>query len=184
MHGHGETDLEVAGGALRGRAADGSWFAAHLPFDEAYDGPADVARFAAAVTVPRRWGIVLVRKGGFAVARLEGERVVASKVGRRHVQGKTKAGGQSQQRFARRRANQSRAAMSAAADHAVRILEEATVVVTGGDRSAIEEVLADGRLRTVRPVSRWLAVPDPRRDVLERAVIDAQAVAVVVENAP
>ena len=45
-----------------------------------------------------------------------------SKVGQRHVQGRTKAGGQSQQRFARRRDNQARAAYEAAAEHAARIL--------------------------------------------------------------
>ena len=62
---------------------------------------------------PRDWGVLLVRKGGFAVARLAGSEVVASKVGQRHVQGRTKAGGQSQQRFARRRENQARVASRA-----------------------------------------------------------------------
>ena len=70
------------------------------------------------------WGVLLVRKGGFAVARLAAERLVESKVGQRHVQGRTKAGGQSQQRFARRRDNQARQAYEAAADHAARILGE------------------------------------------------------------
>ena len=96
---------------------------------------------------PDDWGVLLVRKGGFAVARLAGERVVESKVGQRHVQGRTKAGGQSQQRFARRRDNQARQAYEAAADHAVRILgQRPLVVVAGGDRAAVDEVLADPRL--------------------------------------
>ena len=68
--------------------------------------------------------MLLVRKGGFAVARLAGDRIVESKVGQRHVQGRTKAGGQSQQRFARRRDNQARQAYEAAAEHAARILGE------------------------------------------------------------
>ena len=101
-----------------------STFHARLPFDATYDGPADAAAFAGAVTLPADWGLLLVRKGGFAVARLAGERLVDSKVGQRHVQGRTKAGGQSQQRFARRRGNQARQAYEAAADHAARLLGE------------------------------------------------------------
>jgi hypothetical protein len=125
-----------------------------------------------------------VRKGGFAVARLAGERIVESKVGQRHVQGRTKAGGQSQQRFARRRDNQARQAYEAAAEHAVRILGPGPLtVVAGGDRAAVDEVLSDPRLRGVAVVEPWLPVPDPRRGVLEQAVRDACAVRVEVVNA-
>jgi hypothetical protein len=127
--------------------------------------------------------VLLVRKGGFAVARLRGGDLVEHKIGQRHVQGRTKAGGQSQQRFARRRDNQARQAYEAAADHAARILgERALPLVTGGDHGAVDEVLADARLRQVTVVGPWLAVPDPRRGVLDRAVEDAQAVAVEVVN--
>ena len=73
-----------------------------------------------------------MRKGGFAVARLEHGRLADSKVGQRHVQGRTKAGGQSQQRFARRRDNQARAAYEAAADHCARILGGALALVVTG----------------------------------------------------
>ena len=146
-HGGGPGIVTEAGGIF-GMAQDGSTFHARLPFDVQYDGPADAAAFAAAMKVPTDWGLLLVRKGGFAVARLAGERLVDSKVGQRHVQGRTKAGGQSQQRFARRRDNQARQAYEAAADHAARLLGEgAPHVVTGGDHAAVEEVLADPRLR-------------------------------------
>ena len=47
---------------------------------------------------------------------------IASKVGSGYVQGRTKAGGWSQQRFARRRANQAHALWNDAADVAARIL--------------------------------------------------------------
>jgi hypothetical protein len=128
--------------------------------------------------------VLLVRKGGFAVARLEGLRMVECKVGQRHVQGRTKAGGQSQQRFARRRDNQARQAYEAAADHAARILGGlGGPVVTGGDRTAVDDVLADARVRSLRVTGPWLAVPDPRRGVLEQAVRDACAAAVEVRNA-
>ena len=181
---HGTPGLAVAGGALRGSAGDGSWFVARLPFDLRYDGAPAAEEFAAAAVVPEAWGLLLVRKGGFAVARMERERMVDSKVGQRHVQGRTKAGGQSQQRFARRRANQAREAYAAAAEHAVRVLGGARLVVAGGDRSAVGEVLADARLSEVRAVGPWLAVPDPRRTILDQAARDAQALVVEVVNAP
>jgi hypothetical protein len=181
---HGATTLTTTAGALAGTAEDGSTFTARLPFGEEYAGPADAAAFAAAVAAPDDWGVLLVRKGGFAVARLHGTRLVESKVGQRHVQGRTKAGGQSQQRFARRRDNQARQAYEAAADHAARILGGLRgPAVTGGDRVAVEEVLADPRLRSLTPVEPWLAVPDPRRGVLEQAVTDACAVRIEVVNA-
>ena len=184
---HGATGLAVRDGALHGEAADGSTFAAALPLDLAYGGAADVPAFTAAVEAapPADWGVLLVRKGGFAVARLEGPTVRASKVGQRHVQGRTKAGGQSQQRFARRRDNQARQAYEAAAEHAVRVLEGLRgPVVVGGDRSAVDEVLAEPRLAHLQVVGERLPVPDPRRAVLEAAVADALSARVSVTNAP
>ncbi len=179
---HGSFSLGVDSGALTGTADDGSSFAASLPFARVYDGPADVAAFLPDCAAPATWGVLLVRKGGFAVARLRGSEVVESKVGQRHVQGKTKAGGQSQQRFARRRDNQARAAFEAAAEHAARILERVDVVVTGGDHVAVEAVLVDPRLTRLTVVPPFLAVPDPRRGVLNQAVVDAGCVVVTVVN--
>ncbi len=180
---HGTTGLAVVGGALTGAASDGSTFTARLPFDAGYGGLPDAAAFAAAVSPPGRWGVLLVRKGGFAVARLEGTQVVESKVGQRHVQGRTKAGGQSQQRFARRRDNQARQAYEAAADHAARILVGPMAVVTGGDHTAVADVLEDPRLGGLAVTEPWLAVPDPRRSVLEQAIRDATSVRIDVRNA-
>jgi hypothetical protein len=183
---HGQTALGVTDGALTGSASDGSTFTARLPFDREYDGLPDAAAFRLeAVSAPDRWGVLLVRKGGFAVARLEGTRLVEHKVGQRHVQGRTKAGGQSQQRFARRRDNQARAAFEAAADHAARILAPAgeSALVTGGDHAAVTDVLADPRLRRLKVVGPWLAVPDPKRGVLDQAIADAQAIRIDVDNA-
>lgn len=179
---HGPIELVVREGALVGVADDGSDFTARLPFETSYDGPPEAGALAAAAKVPDVWGVLLVRKGGFAVARLTGTDLVEHKIGQRHVQGRTKAGGQSQQRFARRRDNQARQAYEAAADHAARILRPGPVV-TGGDRPAVEEVLGDPRLRGVRAVEPWLAVPDPRRAVLDQAIADARSLAVAVTNA-
>lgn len=185
---HGSPQLEVATGRLVASAPDGTVAEAALPFGQAYDGPPDVADLQAAAAVPVTWGVLLVRKGGFAVARGSARRSESDKIGRRHVQGRTKAGGQSQQRFARRRDNQARQAYEAAAEHAHRILvAEAGPVealVCGGDRVAVDAVLADPRLSTVagRRTGPWLAVADPRRAVLDQAVADAWSVLVTLTD--
>ncbi len=182
---HGGCALAVRDGGLAGAAPDGSLFTAGLPFGREYAGPAVIGPFLAETPPPDDWGVLLVRKGGFAVARLHGAAVVGSKVGQRHVQGRTKAGGQSQQRFARRRDNQARAAYEAAAEHALRLLAGSPVLVCGGDHPAVHAVLEDARLRRLAAavVQPWLAVPDPRRAVLEQAVADAGSVRMTVTNA-
>ena len=182
---HGTTALTVLDAGLQGAASDGSTFRMELPFATGYAGLPDAEAFttAARTAPPADWGVLLVRKGGFAVARLAGTRTSASKVGQRHVQGRTKAGGQSQQRFARRRDNQARQAYEAAAEHAVRLLGDLSgPVVTGGDAGALEAVLDDPRLWRLEVADRRLPVPDPRRAVLEQAVADACSVVVEVHN--
>jgi len=117
---------------------------------------------------------LLVRLGGYAVGVFAGERLVASKVGARFVKGRHKKGGSSANRFRRRREEQARALVDEAGEAAVATLEpwrsRIEFVVLGGDRRAIAAVLvAEPRLAWVREheVSRFLAVPEPRRQVLE-----------------
>jgi hypothetical protein len=118
-------------------------------------------------------GVLLVRLGGYAAGVFSGRRLVASKVGSRQVHGRHRAGGSSQQRFARRREGQARVALEAAADIAARVLGEhrrdLEAVVLGGDRRALGEVMEDPRLRSLRALvaERVLDVPDPRLTVLQ-----------------
>ncbi len=125
------------------------------------------------LNVPRRIGVLLVRRGGYAAGVFDGTRLVSSKVGSAYVQGGTAAGGWSQQRFARRRANQARQAFAEAAEVAVRILlPEAgrlVALVCGGDRAAVDAALSDPRLAPLLPLRtpEFLAVPDPRLKVLQ-----------------
>ena len=187
---HGDVSLAVADGGLSAEAADGALALARLPFDQSYDGPPDPASFADAVATPVRWGLVVVRRGGFAVAGGAGPTVEVRKIGRRHVQGKTKAGGWSQQRYARRRDNQARTAFEAAADHAVRLLVDehhgVEALVTGGDRAAVDAVLEDPRLRavTARRTSLHLPLGDPDASVVEKAVADLLSAIVLVSDPP
>jgi hypothetical protein len=104
----------------------------------------------------------------------DGDHLVASKVDSRYVQGRTAAGGWSQQRFARRREGQTAALVDGAAATAERVLApwltpgavRVGVVVTGGDRSLADRVLAEPRLRALAavPRERHLDVGDPRSD--------------------
>jgi hypothetical protein len=179
---HGATATNVVDGALVGFGQDGSTFEARLPFGRAYDGPARIADFAAAAGPPEDWGLLLVRKGGFAVARVAGDRITGSKVGQRHVQGRSKAGGWSQQRFARRREQQARIAYEAAAGHAGRLLAGVPVLVTGGDGAGVATVLEATGLAH-RVVADLPDVREPRRGVFEEAVVDARSVRMTVTNA-
>lgn len=137
---------------------------------------------------PRRLGLLLARQSAVAVGVAEGDTLLVSKVDTSYVQGRTAAGGWSQHRFARRRENQAKAAAGDAADIAVRLLLPRTAtlaaVVAGGDRRAVEAILADPRLAPVRALrdERFLEVPEPRLAVLKEAVASARAVRILVRD--
>ena len=165
---HGGSTQQLAGGALHLLGEDSATAIITPPFPmDATDAEAFVA---AAQRIPRT-GVILIRRGGFAAAIVEGDAVIASDVGKRHVQGRTAAGGWSQQRFARRRDKQVHELVEAAADYVARIIVPALPVdylATGGDKPLVEEVLTDTRLRQLTTIPRGphLDVPDPRRDVV------------------
>lgn len=152
---------------------DGARASIAVPFAPLVSSGDLVSDLVTHVALPRRVGAILVRKGGHAVGVFDGSRLVASKVGSNYVQGRTKAGGWSQQRFARRRDNQSRQAYADAADEVVRKvlpeMDSLVEVVTGGDKVAVAAVLADPRLAPLVPLVRpgVLPVEDPRLRVLE-----------------
>lgn len=132
---------------------------------------------------------LLVRLGGYAVGVLEGERLVASKVGTRFVKGRHKKGGSSANRFRRRREEQARVLIEVAAETAVRVLEpwrgRVEHAALGGDRRAVDEVLAgDARLEWLREraLPRFFTVPDPRLRELERLPYELYAAEVSFEN--
>lgn len=167
--GHGglaESTVDAAAVTLT--AADGTIAELRVPFPPLHGD--DLVGHALA---ERRVGVLLVRLGGYACGVFDGTRLVASKVGSRQVHGRSAAGGQSQQRFARRREGQVRVALAAAADTAAAVLvpmvSTVDAIVLGGDRRAVDEVLADRRLALLRPLvaEARLDVPDPRLRVLQ-----------------
>ncbi|WP_025274799.1 acVLRF1 family peptidyl-tRNA hydrolase [Haloglycomyces albus] len=127
-------------------------------------GARDVAdRVAVETRLPRRIGFLLARKGAYSVAVVDQDgRFIASKTDTSYVQGRTKAGGQSQQRFARRRAEQEKAARKKATEAAVRILgaEALDLVVTGG---VVDGIVDDPRLTLPETVIHFGDIGEPRR---------------------
>lgn len=133
-----------------------------------------------------RIGIVLVRRGGHAVGRDEGGELVAHSCGTRYVQSRTKKGGWSQQRYARRRGNQADGVIATVVDLARRHLPKGGVdgLVLGGDRALAEQVLDDPGLAHLRDLERrtlW-DLPDPRFVVLQEAARRARAVRITLEE--
>lgn len=108
------------------------------------------------------------------------------KVGTRYVQSRTAAGGWSQQRFARR-PGPSRAdgLVGAAAEHAVRLLTgiRPRGLVLGGDKALAASLLDDDRqgLRHL-PRRELYDLPDPRLDVLQKALDRGTAVRITIEE--
>ncbi len=160
------------------------------PTDPGSDAGVLVAELAAHVLRPRRIGVLLVRLGGHAAGIVDDGRILTSKVGSRQVHGRSAAGGWSQQRFARRREGQVRVAHAAASEvavvHLLPDIDRLDAVVVGGDRRAIEAVLADPRLAPLRRLVTpgLLDVPDPRKAVLDAVVPRLGAVRITVVDPP
>jgi hypothetical protein len=141
---------------------------------------------------PPRIGVLLARKGAAAAGVVDGTTIIVSKVERFYVQGRTAAGGSSQQRYARRRANQAEAATHRATNIAVRVLspyapggpatvdDEVSALVCGGDRSMLDAVLADQRLAAFVKLRhpRLLESAEPRLSILEDAAVQARRIRV------
>jgi Actinobacteria/chloroflexi VLRF1 release factor len=170
---HGQFEVSLDGDAVRLLGEDQAEARVLVPFPPLCLANTVVESLLAHVGRDRRVGAILVRRGGFAVGVFDGSRLVASKVGSCYVQGKTKAGGWSQQRYARRRDNQSRKAYAEAAEEAARLLVPRSAsleaVVTGGDRTAIATVFGDHRLADLAAltVPRLYPVSDPRLRILQ-----------------
>lgn len=181
---HGTVVTTIAPEEVALSAADGATAVCEVPF------PPLRGSLVEHVAADRRVGVLLVRLGGYAAGVFEGRTLVASKVGSRQVHGRSAAGGQSQQRFARRREGQVRVALGAAADNVVRVLlPEAgrlDALVLGGDRTAVDEVLTDRRLAPLLPLvtGRLLDVPDPRLKVLQQTPDLFRAVRIRLDEPP
>ncbi|MCR6482747.1 hypothetical protein M8542_07955 [Amycolatopsis sp. OK19-0408] len=174
---------ETAPFEVRVLAADGATATATVPF-----GPLEGTSLTAHALVPRRLALVLVRRGGHSVGIAAGGRIEVSRTDRHLVQGRSAAGGWSQQRFARRRAGQARHALQDAAKDVFEVLvprlSEVDAVVLGGDRRALDELREDRRLAPLfaRAEPRVLEVGEPSRAVLDEAAVRALSVQVTLRD--
>jgi Actinobacteria/chloroflexi VLRF1 release factor len=179
---HGPYDA----GGLHLVAADGA--TADLTAPVGAVGVQNLADLVRTAAEPRRLGLLLARKGAVAVGVADGGALVVSKVDTHYVQGRTAAGGWSQHRFARRRDNQAKAAAADGAGIVARLLlpqvRTLRALVAGGDRSAVDAILAVPALAPVAALraERLLDVPEPRHAVLVAAVAQARAVRILVRE--
>lgn len=133
--------------------------------------------------------IILVRERAFSIGTARGGVINSSSTDTRYVQSRTAAGGWSQQRYARRRANQRRDSYRAAADTAHRVLEDHrgdfVGLVVGGDRTGIDAVLDDPRLARYRGLPRrtFTDIVEPRRAVLDEMARRALTVEITIVDA-
>ena len=183
---HGQTVATADTAEVGLTGADGARAWLEVPFPPLPTTPGQDPREALIAHVERRRtvGVLLVRRRAHAVGIFAGDDLVASKVDSTYVQGSTRAGGWSQQRYARRRANQAAAASADAADTAARVLlacvARLDALICGGDRTAVDAVLADPRLRALIDLRRepFLSVPDPKLRILQATPEQFRAVRV------
>jgi peptide subunit release factor 1 (eRF1) len=171
----GVARIETPGEALVVRPAFG------LAHEDRYDR-VELTPLLDALAEDHVVAVVLVSLGGYAVGVLDGERLVASKVGTRFVKGRHKKGGSSANRFRRRREEQARALLDEAAETAIAVLEpwrdRIELATFGGDRTAVDQLLAGTpRLAWLaeRALPRFFPVPRPRQESLRRLPYDLYA---------
>lgn len=190
---HGQLHWDTSGSSLAVSGDDGARAEFVLPSPPDGRVPADSVQLVDCAESFRDFGLVLVRRGGYAVGLVRDAVLAGSRCGTRYVQGQTKAGGWSQQRFARRRANQAGALTDVAAQ-AVRdvlgaaLLEPQLPLVCGGDKALLAACLhsagagSPGCDLAARVLPHRLEVPDPRRRVLEEAVGRARTVRIALND--
>jgi hypothetical protein len=187
---HGGYRITDVDEALRLSSGDGTTLGLWAPPGATLPAtpPEDIDEFVRDALVVRRVGLLLARQASVAVGIALGSQLLSSKVDTYYVQSRTAAGGWSQQRYARRRVNQAKAAAESAAETAVRLLlpelGALAALVTGGDRRTVEAILGEPGLAPARPLvaSRFLAVGEPRKAVLEEAAVLARRVRILVHD--
>ncbi len=173
---HGALDLEPDDERLRLVAADGAIADILLRWGSLPPSDDLLAAVVAAVERDRTVGALLVRRKAHGVGVFDGPRLRVGRHDSHYVQGRTKAGGWSQQRYARRRSNQADRAFAEAAEDAANLLQphlaELEALVLGGDGTAVRAVLETPGLEELRALAAAgrhpvYSVPDPNRGVLK-----------------
>ncbi len=133
-------------------------------------------------------GLVLVRGGAHSVGTAKDGVVLSSSTDRAYLQGRTAAGGWSQQRYARRRGNQLTASLADSAAAVERSLlpfaGRLGGLVLGGDAAALKRVMAEPALAPLRalPSRMFGDIAEPRRSVLDAVAARSLVVRIVVRT--
>ncbi|MCR1159975.1 hypothetical protein NEK97_00710 [Paenarthrobacter sp. UW852] len=165
--GHGPLQEEMIDDGLVLQASDGAVALLRAPWPvdgRPGRGASSIERLASLATQERGLGILLVRRGGFAVAAASGQRVLASKGGKRYADARTTAG----------------YATEVFAGHLIEY------IVPGGDRALVDQVLAEPSLGAVAGRTRLalLDIQDPKPAVLQKAAAESCAIRITVTNPP
>ncbi len=133
-------------------------------------------------------GLILVRGGAHSIGMAMEGVVLSSSTDRAYLQGRTAAGGWSQQRYARRRGNQLTASLKDSVTTIERVLLPLAPrlggLVLAGDASALRKVLAAPHLDplTHLPFRMFGDIPEPRRAVLDAVAERSLVVHIVVRT--
>lgn len=162
---HGAVVEDFDGDGLLLRAANGATALLRAPWPpdgRPGRGATELDRLISLAHQERGLGLLLVRRGGYAVAAASGSAILASKSGNRFVDAK------------------------ATAEHVSRIFNEHRIeyIVPGGDRALVDQVLAHSCLKSISGRTRlaFLDIQEPKTSVLGKAAADACSVRITVTD--
>lgn len=139
----------------------------------------DILPLRSLLTPDYKIGIMLVRLGSYSIGIAEGERLVLHNTGTGLVHGRQRQGGSSAARFQRRRQDQAHHFLKRVSEHTQEMIEaygdKLDYFVYGGARTTIQLLRKQNKYfeqfddRLLPPL---LEIPEPRFNVLEKAVTD------------
>lgn len=185
----GVADVHTDGLAVTLTGGDGTLAELTVPFGPMRTGGQDpLETLLAHLDGLGALGVVLARGGAHSIGVVRDGVVLSSSTDRAYLQGRTAAGGWSQQRFARRRENQRSASYDNAAGTAARVLTPVASslcgLVLGGDRRGLADVLEDPRLEflSALPSRTFADITEPRRAVLDEIAVRSRSVEITIRS--